>query len=1042
MSKKTQDQKPDQYSGQEVINPFPGLRPFGIEESHLFFGRAGQSEEVLTNLADNRFVAVIGASGSGKSSLMYCGLVPILHGGFITEAGSDWQIITTRPGNDPVGNLAVSIAKAAAESTSREMEKEVQITGAVLRRSSKGLIEALKQQVYNGHSNILLMVDQFEELFRYKKSRRDAVSFNESEAFVKLLVEVVRQSEIPVYTILTMRSDFIGECSQFQELTSLINDSNYLIPQMTRDDFKDAVTGPVAVGGATIDPNLVQQLLNDVGDNPDQLPILQHALMRTWEYWQLQKDLERPISISDYEAVGTMEKALSEHANEAFEELTPKEKGVCESMFKTLTEKGGDNIGIRQPTRLEIIAEIARADKEDVIRVVEVFRKTGRSFLTPASPLPLVEGTVIDISHESIMRIWDRLKIWVEEEAQAVQMYNRLSEASALYQTGKTGLWRPPDLQLALNWRKKQQPSLTWAARYNPAFERAIVFLETSEKDYIAEEQNKIRLQKRALRRTRTFAMVLGTAAIVSIGMMLYAFVLRDEAVKAQAEAIYQAAVADTAKLEAQVQADIASAQADTARMQTEFAEIQRILADSNSTLAQIAAARAEREALRAQDSADAAQRQRNLAVTAQQTAEEQRQLAVEQSNLAASRRMLSIAQSMAVKSINVDNDTSLKALMAYQAYLFNKKYLGPDHNADVYAGLYDALKFLKGNAYNVYTGHTSSVYSLVFAPDNNAFYSAGGDGQVFKWDIESKGSQVIIQNQLVNRVLDVSSDGMWLACGTDGLGIQLFNTGNLTEPLELKRGNDNRIRTVDFVPGQGRMFSGGMEGIITQWELESGRGRSEIFAEAGSPVDVLVISPDGSRLAAGTRDGRIIVYNIVSGEQMFILSEDPGNSVIALDFSPDGKLLASGQLYGDVIVWDFDKGTQLHNLRGHRARINQLKFSPDGSLMATASGDGSVRMWETADLNNQPIVLTANSGFIFSVAFSPDSKSVITGSLDEDRLVFSPTRAEYMVPGICGMLDRNFTTEEWNAYIGTDIPYEETCGEAPSIGIKRSDEQ
>ena len=109
---------------------------------------------------------------------------------------------------------------------------------------------------------------------------------------------------------------------------------------------------------------------------------------------------------------------------------------------------------------------------------------------------------------------------------------------------------------------------------------------------------------------------------------------------------------------------------------------------------------------------------------------------------------------------------------------------------------------------------------------------------------------------------------------------------------------------------------------------------------------------------------------------------------------------------------------------------------------MATASSDGSVRMWETANLNNQPIVLSANSGFIFSVAFSPDSKSVITGSTDEDRLVFSPTRAEYMVPGICGMLNRNFTTEEWNAYIGTDIPYEETCSEAPSIGIKRSDEQ
>jgi len=1035
MGKKAQDQQSkEKGTGQAALNPFPGLRPFGIEESHLFFGREGQSEEVLTNLAENRFVAVIGASGSGKSSLMYCGLVPILHGGFITEAGSDWKVITTRPGNDPVGNLATSIARASSSKKLEDNAKEVQITGAVLRRSSKGLLEALKQQVYDGKSNILLMVDQFEELFRYKKSRRDAVSFNESEAFVKLLVEAVRQSDLPVYTILTMRSDFIGECSQFQELTSLINDSNYLIPQMTRDDFKDAVTGPVAVGGATIDPNLVQQLLNDVGDNPDQLPILQHALMRTWEYWQAQKDLERPISISDYEAVGTMEKALSEHANEAFEELTPKEKGVCESMFKTLTEKGGDNIGIRQPTRLEVVAEIARAENDDVSRVVEVFRKAGRSFLTPASPQKLEEGTVVDISHESIMRIWDRLKIWVEEEAQAVQMYSRLSEASALYQTGKTGLWRPPDLQLALNWRKKQQPSLTWATRYNPAFERAVVFLETSEKEFIAEEQNKIRLQKRALRRTRTFAMVLGTAAIISIGLMLWSFVLREQAVAATEEAVYQAAVADTAKTEAQYQADVAAAQRDTAQIQTEIATYERLVADTARDEATRQQGLAIREAQRAQDSADAAQRQRNIAFQQQRIAEEQRGLAEEASADANSRRMLSIAQSMSVKSLQVDNDTSLKALLAYQAYLFNEEYQGPAHNADVYGGLYEALKFQKGNDHNVFTGHNDAVRSLVFDPGGNTFYSAGGDGKVLKWDVESKTSTLVIENQLVNRVLDISSDGTWLACGTDGLGIQLFRTDNLGKPRILDR-NDSRIRTVDFLPGNERMLSGGMEGIITMWDLQS--GRNETFAETGSPVDILVVSPDGSRMAAGTRDGRIIVYNVGTKEQLYIMSEDPGNSILALDFSPDGKYLASGDRPGNVIVWDFKTSNELYSLRGHTARINQLRFSPNGGFMATSSNDGSVRIWETEDYNNQPIVLTANEGFIFSVAFSPDSKSILTGSLDEDRLVMSPTHAVDMVDDICGMLDRNLSTVEWNAYVGEDVEYRETCGESPSIGVK-----
>jgi len=210
-----------------------------------------------------------------------------------------------------------------------------------------------------------------QELFRYKSSRKDLSTYNESEAFVKLLVNANKTKDVPIYIVLTMRSDFIGECSQFHELTELINDSNYLVPQMTREDFRMAVEGPVAVGGAEIEPQLVQSLLNEVGDNPDQLPILQHALMRTWDYWTEHSDTNLPISISDYEAIGKMEKALSEHANEAYDELSESEKWICESMFKTITEKGNDNRGIRHPTSIRNIASIAQADIEDVIRVVD-----------------------------------------------------------------------------------------------------------------------------------------------------------------------------------------------------------------------------------------------------------------------------------------------------------------------------------------------------------------------------------------------------------------------------------------------------------------------------------------------------------------------------------------------------------------------------------------------------------------------------------------------------------------------------------------------
>ncbi len=362
-----------------IVNPFPGLRPFGIEESHLFFGREGQSEDVLIRLSKNRFVAVIGPSGTGKSSLIYCGLVPILYGGFIASAGSKWRIIVSRPGSSPIDNLAEAIVKnSASEESVEDRQLKKSFYSALLHRSSLGLIESLCHLPNSGGENILLLVDQFEELFRYRISHKGQETFNESVAFVKLLVEAVNQTEMPVYVVLTMRSDFIGECAQFQELTTLINKSNYLIPQMTRNDFRDAILGPVAVGNAAIEPSLVQELLNDMGDNPDQLPILQHAMMRTWDYWLKNSSKDKPVGINDYEAIGKMEKALSEHANEAFDELNEEGKRICEVLFKTITEKGSDNRGVRRPTRLGDIAEIAMAKVEDVITVIEKFRVSGQ----------------------------------------------------------------------------------------------------------------------------------------------------------------------------------------------------------------------------------------------------------------------------------------------------------------------------------------------------------------------------------------------------------------------------------------------------------------------------------------------------------------------------------------------------------------------------------------------------------------------------------------------------------------------------------------
>ncbi|MEQ9566732.1 MAG: hypothetical protein RLN85_13155, partial [Pseudomonadales bacterium] len=195
------------------------------------------------------------------------------------------------------------------------------IVSTLLRSSSLGLVEAVQQSRRSKDVNYLILVDQFEELFRFKDST-DPGSVDETLAFVNLLMEAVNYVDSPIYVGITMRSDFIGDCAQFPELTRKLNDSHYLIPQMTRDQKRRAIEGPVAVGGANISPRLTQQLLNDLGDNPDHLPILQHALMRTWSYWAKFKDYESEVvDLKHYEAIGTMSEALSQHANEAFEEL-------------------------------------------------------------------------------------------------------------------------------------------------------------------------------------------------------------------------------------------------------------------------------------------------------------------------------------------------------------------------------------------------------------------------------------------------------------------------------------------------------------------------------------------------------------------------------------------------------------------------------------------------------------------------------------------------------------------------------------------------
>jgi tetratricopeptide (TPR) repeat protein/energy-coupling factor transporter ATP-binding protein EcfA2 len=508
-------------TGNGLTNPFPGLRPFREEEEYLFFGRESQVDTIVDKLAAKRFLAVVGTSGSGKSSLVNCGLRPALRRGLMASAGSAWRMAQLRPGSDPIRALARALSQPGVTGLDAGAENLGDLIEATLSMSNLGVVDIFEQAKLSGRANLLLIVDQFEELFRYETSRAyvwGGEAYREaSVAFVNLLLEAAK-SDYSIYVVLAMRSDFLGDCARFPGLPEAVNEGQYLVPRLTREERRSAISGPIAVGGGAISPVLLTRLVNDVGDNPDQLSILQHALNRTWAEWQRTRRGNEPISSSHYEAIGTMAHALDQHAEKAFAELTSeRQKKICEVVFQALTDKGTEARGIRRPTSFASLCAIANAGPSELASVLDVFRKPSRSFLMPPFQEPLEPQTTIDISHESLMRIWSRLKVWVENEAESAAQYRRLVQNALLHDKGSCGLMTDPELALMLEWQRTWQPTTPWAERYDSRFNQAMDFLDRSrkERDRLAAEKETAR--KRKLRQIQWVAGAMTLLAAISL---------------------------------------------------------------------------------------------------------------------------------------------------------------------------------------------------------------------------------------------------------------------------------------------------------------------------------------------------------------------------------------------------------------------------------------------------------------------------------------------------------------------------------------------
>ncbi|MCP4695373.1 MAG: hypothetical protein GY862_00790, partial [Gammaproteobacteria bacterium] len=509
--------------------PYPGLRPFERDETDIFFGREEHSDQLLEKLGQEHFLAVIGPSGCGKSSLVKTGLLPGLEAGFLSRS-THWCCAELRPGAEPFARLAAALLQQekirAAYYRYLGIERDdpglrakaLKLLEKRLRAGDYSLHEIWAQLALPAGSRLLVLTDQFEEIFRYHRQKAG----DDAPAFVALLLAAALHQDI--YFCLTMRSDFIGDCALFPGLPEAINKGLYLTPRLNREQLHQAIEEPALMFDAQIEPALLNRLLNDLGGAQDQLPVLQHALMRIWHKTP---DAEAKIlTVRDYEEIGGLQHALAQHADAVFNGLDEARQAIAEKMFRALAELVEDNRAVRRPVTTGEIAALAGTDWRMAAELADAFRAPGVNFLTPPPDTALDADSVLDISHEALIRQWPRMRKWVETEARSAALYQRLRKDAALWKEqgrNNTYLWIGLNLENALEWHQREKPDTRWAARYARTsatdgaeeFTLAMAFLDESE-----------RHQKTSRRRRIA---VLAGLFIVLCGFLLYAWLNNEQ---------------------------------------------------------------------------------------------------------------------------------------------------------------------------------------------------------------------------------------------------------------------------------------------------------------------------------------------------------------------------------------------------------------------------------------------------------------------------------------------------------------------------------
>ena len=936
--------------------PYPGLRPFKQEEAELFFGRESQTNEMLTRLedhADFRFLAVIGSSGSGKSSLVRAGLLPALGQGFLLGAPDKWKFVTARPGKKPLQSLARAWLDTFHPQTDQPDATDSErhhFVLAQLRGGPLGLVRAYRgERETPGHA-ILILIDQFEELFRFRHDSGDARRVqpvpsstqsgqaelldetslidddaltpeqqrNEAAAFVELLLATARQTEVPMYVVITMRSDFLGDCDAFLGLPEAISDSQYLTPRMTRSQLTGAITGPLELPqfGASIEQTLVTRILNDVGTYPDQLPLMQHALMRTWfaaqKRWRGGNE-EKELTFADYSNVDRFAGALQQHLEEAWGSLAGKrEQMIAEQLFLCLSERTDEGALIRRIAKLSEVAAIAGVEESEVIKVVRAFQDDERNFIIGSPAGELSAKSDLDISHEALLRQWARLGDWIENEANKKEVYRLLANKASLWNKrdaeGRRGadMLQGRELERAQNWERKRKPTAAWAKRYQAGIAGTTDYLDTI--DYLEKSSQAEAKKNRRARIKWRFSIAGFAVTFVSMAVLT-------------AWALWAQHVAEHEKTKA--------------NLRERAAMVKNLLPD---------------EPVKA-------------LVLAIHAAGEDRTRITEENETG----LVQVWPSMrsAIEKLSMP--------MARE----NKGELGL---LDVQSSLFSAIQV--SDWLNLFNAYDSGATSVAISPDGETIVSGGSDGNgtVRLWDLSGNSfAELPVGHTDGAHSVAFSPDGKTIVSGGYDGTVRLWDLASKKYVAELY--TSEFISSFAISPDGEMIVSGDWDGTVQLWDLAGNSLAKTSSTEHTEWISSVVISPDGETIVSGSWDGTVRLWDR-SANSIAELLTGHTDGVSSVAISPDGETIVSGGYGGTVSLWDRAGKYLAEPLIGHEGAVNSVAIGPDGEMIVSGGADGSVRLWDRSG-NSIAELLTGHTDGVSSVAISSDGKMIVSGGYD-----------------------------------------------------------